>query len=163
MVRQPQMQVRLVVLLRHSVVMAEQSTDGAQSGAAPVSRVIVMDQTLPETLAVRRVEIRRITIAPGYPAGLHVHNGPVFGSIETGSAVYQIDGEPETVLRPGDVFYEPADVRIARFDAQEDGVTFLGYFPLADGVNAELVFPASPADFHGLEAVVTVVPVPIPA
>jgi quercetin dioxygenase-like cupin family protein len=104
----------------------------------PVSRVIVMDQTLPRPLATQRVEIRRITIAPGCAAGLHVHNGPVFGSIETGSAVYQIEGDPETVLRPGDVFYEPEGVRIARFDAQEQGVTFLGYFLLADGQNAEL-------------------------
>jgi quercetin dioxygenase-like cupin family protein len=107
--------------------------------AAPVSRVIVMDQTLPEPLATRRVEIRRITIAPGAAAGLHVHNGPVFGSIETGSAVYQIEGEAETVLHPGDVFYEPEGVRIARFDAQEQGVTFLGYFLLTEGQNAELV------------------------
>jgi len=107
----------------------------------PLSRVVVMDQVLPEPLATHRVEIRRITIAPGFAAGLHIHNGPVFGSIETGSAVYQIDGEPETLLRPGDVFYEPAAVRIARFDAQEDGVTFLGYFLLAEGVNAELVIP----------------------
>jgi quercetin dioxygenase-like cupin family protein len=73
--------------------------------------------------------------------GLHIHNGPVFGSIETGSAVYQIEGRPETVLGPGDVFYEPEGVRIARFDALQDGVTFLGYFLLADGVNAELIFP----------------------
>ena len=107
----------------------------------PMSRVIVMDQHLPEPLTTHRVEIRRITIAPGYAAGLHVHNGPVFGSIETGSAVYQIEGEPAVVLRPGDVFHEPEGVRIARFDAQEDGVTFLGYFLLADGMDAELVFP----------------------
>lgn len=45
------------------------------------------------------------------------------------------------MLKPGDVFYEPGGVRIARFDAQHDGVTFLGYFLLPDGVNAELVFP----------------------
>ncbi|TCO53453.1 quercetin dioxygenase-like cupin family protein [Actinocrispum wychmicini] len=107
----------------------------------PLSRVIVMDQNLPAPLATQRVEIRRITIAPGYAAGLHVHNGPVFGSIETGSVVYQIEGEPETVLKAGDVFYEPEGVRIARFDARDDGVTFLGYFLLADGMNAELVFP----------------------
>lgn len=111
--------------------------------AAPLSRVIVMDQTLPETLEVQRVEIRRITMAPGYPAGLHVHNGPVFGSIETGSVIYQVEGSAETVLRPGDVFYEPEGARIARFDAQADGVTFLGYFLLADGVDAGLVFPES--------------------
>ncbi|WP_433465171.1 (R)-mandelonitrile lyase [Spirillospora sp. CA-128828] len=114
---------------------------GEQAEPPPLSRVIVMDQRLPEPLATQRVEIRQITIAPGYAAGLHIHNGPVFGSIETGSAVYQIEGEPETLLKPGDVFYEPEGVRIARFDAQEDGVTFLGYFLLADGLNADLVFP----------------------
>jgi quercetin dioxygenase-like cupin family protein len=118
------------------------SEAGEQTEPTPLlSRVIVMHQKLPEPLATRRVEIRRITIAPGYAAGLHIHNGPVFGSIETGSAVYQIEGEPETMLKPGDVFYEPEGVRIARFDAQEDGVTFLGCFLLADGVNTELVFP----------------------
>ncbi|WP_194922059.1 (R)-mandelonitrile lyase [Catenulispora rubra] len=121
---------------------AEAEADTAATEAEPpMSRVIVMDQKLPEPLATHRVEIRRITIAPGYAAGLHVHNGPVFGSIETGSAVYQIEGEPAVVLGPGDVFHEPEGVRIARFDAQQDGVTFLGYFLLADGVNAELVFP----------------------
>ena len=142
--RQPQMRVRPVVLLRHSMLMAKQnSSDEAQPEAAPVSRVVVMDQKLPEALAVRRVEIRRITIAPGFAAGLHVHNGPVFGSIETGSAAYQIEGQPETVLEPGDVFYEPEGVRIARFDALADGVTFLGYFLLPDGANAELFFPST--------------------
>ena len=118
------------------------SQPGAQAEPTPpVSRVIVMDQKLPEPLPTQRVEIRRITIAPGYAAGLHIHNGPVFGSIETGSAVYQIEGQPQTVLRPGDVFYEPEGARIARFDGQENGVTFLGYFLLADGVTADIVFP----------------------
>jgi len=100
-----------------------------------------MDQKLPTVLGVQRVEIRRITMAPGFPAGLHVHNGPVFGSIETGSVVYQVEGSPETVLGPGDVFYEPEEARIARFDALDEGVTFLGYFLLAAGVDAGLVFP----------------------
>jgi quercetin dioxygenase-like cupin family protein len=108
---------------------------------SPISRVTVMDQKLPGSLTTQRVEIRRITVAPGYAGGLHIHNGPVFGSIETGSAIYQIEGQPETLLQPGDVFYEPAGVRIARFDAQEDGVTFLGYFLLADGQHVELAFP----------------------
>jgi quercetin dioxygenase-like cupin family protein len=114
---------------------------GMPAPEPPVGRVVLMDQKLPAPLAVRRVEIRRITIVPGHSAGLHLHNGPVFGSIETGSAVYQIEGEPEALLKPGDVFYEPGGVRIARFDAQENGVTFLGYFLLPDGVTAELVFP----------------------
>ncbi|WP_084556985.1 cupin domain-containing protein [Hamadaea tsunoensis] len=105
-----------------------------------VTRTVVLDQTLPAPLATDRVEVRRITIAPGQAAGLHVHNGPVFGSVETGSAVYQIEGGPETVLRPGDTFHEPAGVRVAKFDAQADGVTFLGYFLLEAGQTAEIAF-----------------------
>ncbi|WP_329046040.1 cupin domain-containing protein [Amycolatopsis sp. NBC_01488] len=97
---------------------------------APVTRTLVLAQHLPAPRVVDHVEIRRITIAPGHGSGLHVHNGPVFGSVETGSAVYQIEGEPESLLRPGDVFYEPEAVRIARFDAQEDGVTFIAHFPV---------------------------------
>ncbi|MEV7026276.1 cupin domain-containing protein [Kitasatospora sp. NPDC093558] len=112
----------------------------ASQPVPPLDRVVVLDTKLPEPLATGRVEVRRITIAPGFAAGAHTHNGPVFGSIETGSAVYQIDGEPETVLLPGDVFYEPEGVRIARFDAQEDGVTFLGYFLLPDGLEPEIAF-----------------------
>ncbi len=109
--------------------------------SSPLSRVIVMDQSLPAPLATSRVEIRRITIAPNFAAGLHVHNGPVFGSIESGSAVYQIEDGPAAVLHPGDVFYEPSGVRIARFDAGPDGVTFLGYFLLPEGIEAAITFP----------------------
>lgn len=123
--------------------MTDAESKTGRQAEPPLSRVVVMDQRLPEPLAIQRVEIRRITIAPGYAAGLHLHNGPVFGNIETGSVIYQIEGGPETVLEPGDVFYEPEGVRIARFDAQEDGVTFLAYFLLPDGVNAELSFPGA--------------------
>ena len=108
----------------------------------PITRTVVLDQVVPETVT-HRVEARRITIAPGHPAGLHVHNGPVFGNIETGSAVYQIDGEPESILNPGDTFYEPEGVRIARFDALEAGVTFLAYFLLGEGQTAEMEFPGA--------------------
>jgi quercetin dioxygenase-like cupin family protein len=109
--------------------------------APPVTRSILLDQPLPAPRSTARVQVRRITIAPGHAAGLHVHNGPVFGSVETGSAVYQVEGEAAAVLGPGDVFYEPEGARIARFDAQGDGVTFLGYFLLAAGEEPEMEFP----------------------
>ncbi|MEV0436999.1 cupin domain-containing protein [Nocardia sp. NPDC050413] len=112
-----------------------------ETGTAPVVRTTLLDQVLPSPQILHRVEIRRITLAPDFAGGLHVHNGPVFGSIESGSAIYQIDGEEPTILRPGDVFYEPAHVRIARFDARHDGVTFLGYFLLEADQEAELEFP----------------------
>ncbi|HTC68244.1 MAG TPA: cupin domain-containing protein [Acidothermaceae bacterium] len=115
---------------------------GQRSDIASVTRSIALDQTLPTRRSIQRMEVRRITIAPNHTAGLHVHNGPVFGSIETGSAVYQIQGEPAAVLGPGDVFYEPEGVRIARFDAQHQGVTFLGYFLLDAGEIPEIEFPS---------------------
>ena len=104
----------------------------------PITRTVLLDARLRQVKATGRVEIREIRILPGHAAGLHVHNGPVFGSIVAGSVVYQIDGQPAAVLRPGDVFYEPEGERIARFDPQEDGVTFLAYFLLSPGQEPEL-------------------------
>lgn len=72
---------------------------------------------------------------------LHVHNGPVVGSILAGSAIYQLEGQPSTVLRPGDVFFEPEGERIARFDAGESGVTFVAYFLLSPGQEARITKP----------------------
>lgn len=109
-------------------------TELGEPAALPaVTRTIVLDQHLPEPRVVGHVEVRRITIAPHHSPGPHTHNGPVFGSIEAGSAVYRIEGGPETVLNPGDVFYEPEATRIARFDAQGEGVTFLAHFPVGPG------------------------------
>jgi quercetin dioxygenase-like cupin family protein len=111
------------------------------AAGAAITRTVRLYVRLPQVKPTERVEIREITIPPGRATGLHVHNGPVVGSITAGSAVYQIEGEEESVLRPGDVFYEPEGVRIARFDAEGDGVTFLAHFLLAPGQDAEMVFP----------------------
>jgi quercetin dioxygenase-like cupin family protein len=81
-------------------------------------------------------------MAPDVAAGAHVHNGPVFGHILTGSVTFQVKDGPPTILRAGDVFYEPGAVRITRFDAGSSGVEFLGYFPLAAGEEATMTQPA---------------------
>jgi quercetin dioxygenase-like cupin family protein len=108
----------------------------------PLTRTVLLDARLRQVKATGRVEIREIRILPGHAAGLHVHNGPVVGSILAGSATYQIDGQPASVLHPGDVFFEPEGERIARSDAGPDGVTFLAYFPLSPGQEAELTMLA---------------------
>jgi quercetin dioxygenase-like cupin family protein len=107
----------------------------------PLTREIVMDLRLPATVPVDRIEVRRIEMLPGHPAGLHIHNGPVLGSVVDGSVTYQVEGEPESVLGPGEVFYEPEGARIARFDAGADGATFLAYYPLVAGQEPEAEFP----------------------
>ncbi|GAA2647186.1 cupin domain-containing protein [Paractinoplanes durhamensis] len=111
------------------------------TGEQPVTRQVVLDVTLPQVRPTARVEVREIRIRAGQAAGLHVHNGPVFGSVVTGSVVYQIEGGEARTLRPGEVFYEPEATRIARFDATEEGVTFLAYYLLDQDELAELTFP----------------------
>lgn len=99
----------------------------------PVSRDVILDIALPAVKPTARVEGRRITMQPGVAGGRHVHNGPVFGVILEGSAVYEVEGGESRVLVPGDVFYEAEDATIARFDARDDGVVFIGYFLLGEG------------------------------
>lgn len=67
-----------------------------------------------------------------------MHNGPVVGSILHGSAVYQVEGQPSSVLQAGNVFFEPEGERIERFDAEDDGVTFLAYFLLSPGQEPQI-------------------------
>jgi len=108
----------------------------------PVIRDVILDVQLPQTTPTDRVQVRRIRMLPDHPAGLHIHNGPVVGSIVEGSVVYQVEGEPQSVLGPGDVFYEQEGARIARFDAGAEGVTFLAYFLLRVGQEPAIEFPS---------------------
>jgi quercetin dioxygenase-like cupin family protein len=104
----------------------------------PVTRAVVQDVSLDGPLAVARIQTRRITLAPDVAGGRHVHNGPVVGVVESGSATMAVDGGPETLLEVGDVFYEPGEIVIDRFDAGPDGVTFVAHFPVPEGVEPEL-------------------------
>lgn len=106
----------------------------------PTTRDVLFDVVVDPARATQHVEARRITIAPDHAVGAHVHNGPVVGNVVSGSVVFQLEGSPPSVLGPGDVFYEPADVVIARFDAGPDGVTFLAYFLLEVGQEPEIAF-----------------------
>ncbi|QJU53384.1 cupin domain-containing protein [Herbiconiux sp. KACC 21604] len=112
----------------------------------PVTRTTLADHRLPSGTAFDHVEVRRITLAPSVQPGAHTHSGPVFGVIESGSAHVQLAGEPERVLRAGDTFYEPGDSTILRFDATDEGVTFLGWFPLPAGAAPEIAMGHADTD-----------------
>lgn len=103
----------------------------------PVVRDTLLEQPFPAT-STSSVEVKRITLQPDVAVGAHRHNGHVFGTIETGSVFFQVDGGAERVLHAGDVFYEPADAVIDRFDATSEGCTFLGYFLSGPGETPEL-------------------------
>jgi quercetin dioxygenase-like cupin family protein len=108
------------------------------TGDSPVVRAKVLDERLATAKSISRVVVREIRMSPRVSAGLHSHNGPVFGNVVEGSVIYQIEGEPEQLLTAGAVFYEPEGARIARFDALDDGAVFFGHFLLADGQDDEM-------------------------
>ena len=49
-----------------------------------------------------------VDLPPGDPgAAPHRHSGPVFGYVIEGEVLFELEGEPERVLRVGDAFWEP--------------------------------------------------------
>ncbi len=65
---------------------------------------------------VKSTEIQEITMAAGQGAPEHLHPCPVLGIVNSGEAVFQIEGQNKVVLHKGDAFYEPKNVRILHFD-----------------------------------------------
>jgi quercetin dioxygenase-like cupin family protein len=113
--------------------------ENRQMEQQPISRVTLDHHVLDSTLAVDHITVRRITIPAGVMLGAHWHNGPVFGVVESGSVYFQVGTENERILRAGDTFLEPGNETITRFDATDEGVTFLGWFPLSADVEPELI------------------------
>ncbi|MGW4245175.1 cupin domain-containing protein [Nocardia sp. NPDC004722] len=107
-----------------------------------VTRTIVLDVPVTPAKLTDRIQTRRITMPAGTAAGLHTHNGPVVGSIVSGTVAYRIDGEPPMTLHPGDAFFEPEAARIAQFDALDEDVVFLGHFLLTSDQEPAIEFPA---------------------
>lgn len=83
---------------------------------------------------VSTADVREIRLAPGQQSGRHLHPCAVLGYIAEGSAVYQIEGEPEQVLPAGSAFFEPPQKVIANFGnaSSTDPVTFIAFY-LLDG------------------------------
>ncbi|MCP1300756.1 cupin domain-containing protein [Chryseobacterium sp. S0630] len=96
----------IVILLLNAVLMnAQQKT---------ISRKELLKTALDQK--VKSTEIQEITMAAGQGAPEHLHPCPVLGIINSGEAVFQIEGKEKVVLHEGDAFYEPKNVKILHFD-----------------------------------------------
>lgn len=100
-----------------------------------VSRTHLMDTPLGALRTVERVEGTRIEFAPGLASGLHLHPCPVVGVVLEGSIRFQVDGQPEQILEPGDTFHEPAGAHVPHFDnaSATEPAAFLAFYLLAPG------------------------------
>lgn len=81
-----------------------------------VSRKDLLTTSLVSDKTISKIEIKEITVGPMVKAPLHLHPCPVVGVVMEGGIAFQIEGEPVQRLQAGDAFYEPANVRVARFD-----------------------------------------------
>ncbi len=65
---------------------------------------------------VASAAIKRVTLQPHSPTGLHLHPCPVVGIVIEGEILFQLEGGPRQILRAGDAVYEPANARVLHFD-----------------------------------------------
>lgn len=85
-----------------------------------VTRKDLLTAVLAAEKVVTRIELKEVTMGPHQRAPLHLHPCPVVGVITAGAIVFQIEGEAVQFLKVGDAFFEPAQVRVARFDNEGD-------------------------------------------
>ncbi len=86
----------------------------------PVTRKALLKATVAPEKAVATVDIQEVTMGPKQKAPLHLHPCPTLGVVTEGTIAFQIEGQPVQHLKAGDAFYEPANVRVSRFDNDGD-------------------------------------------
>ena len=85
-----------------------------------VTRKDLLTAIIDSGKSISTVEIKEVTMGPKQKAPLHLHPCPTVGLITEGTISFQIEGEPVQHLKVGDAFYEPENVRIAKFDNDTD-------------------------------------------
>lgn len=61
--------------------------------------------SIPDGAEIMTVTVELPPGDPGTPP--HRHTGPVFGYVLEGAIVFELEGEPERVIRAGEAFWEP--------------------------------------------------------
>ena len=79
------------------------------SRARPGSALTMLLARQPPSMPVpAEVMTARVNLRPGDPGTPpHRHSGPVFGYMLEGEMTFELEGEPERVIRAGEAFWEP--------------------------------------------------------
>jgi quercetin dioxygenase-like cupin family protein len=108
----------------------------AMTMTQPVMRKELLTALIDGGKSVKRVEIQEVTMNIGIDAPLHLHPCPTVGVVTEGKIAFEIEGEPIQHLKVGDAFYEPAGVRVAKFNNEGDAPAKFAVFYLL-GENEE--------------------------
>ena len=69
---------------------------------------VLLSQPPPSVPSPAEVLTAIIELPPGDPGTPpHRHSGPVFGNMLEGEMTFELEGEPERVIRAGEAFWEP--------------------------------------------------------
>ena len=99
----------------------------------PVMRKDLLTAAIDGSKSVSKVEIQEITMNVGIDAPLHLHPCPTMGIVTEGEIAFEIEGEETQHLKPGDAFYEPADVRVSKFNNEGDTpAKFVAFYLLGE-------------------------------
>lgn len=104
-----------------------------------VTRKNLLTASIEPEKATAKIEIVEVTMGPKQKAPLHLHPCPVVGVVTDGVIAYQIEGEAVQYLHAGEAFYEPANVRVARFDNEGETPAKFTAFYLLGQDEAELI------------------------
>ena len=101
-------------------------------GQPPIERKELLKAVLKNGMFTS-ADVREICLQPGQRGGRHLHPCAVLGYIVEGTAIYQIQGEPEQILPAGSAFHEPAGAIIADFGNASDSepMTFVAFYLLS--------------------------------
>lgn len=112
---------------------ASAQTVEPQPGVSPTGRRALLAVSLAPKEPIAGVTATEVILGPHQPAPLHAHPCHVVGVIHEGVVTFQLENMPAQTLRPGDAFYEPAGVRVLRFDNEgEVPVRFAAFYLLAE-------------------------------
>ena len=92
------------------------NNDGNMTMTQPIIRKDLLTAIIDKRKTVEKVEIQEVTMDVGVNAPLHLHPCPTMGVVTEGKIVFEIEGEQSQHLEIGDAFYEPADVRVSKFN-----------------------------------------------
>lgn len=80
------------------------------AGPSPAAAAVRMLDSVELSALPQPTEVMTacIELAPGSPGTPpHRHSGPVFGYLLEGELVFELEGEPERIIRAGEAFWEP--------------------------------------------------------
>jgi quercetin dioxygenase-like cupin family protein len=100
----------------------------------PVMRKELLTAIIDGNKSVAKVEIQEVAMNVGIDAPLHLHPCPTMGVVTEGKIAFEIEGEETQHLNVGDAFYEPANIRVAKFNNEGDTpAKFVVFYLLGEG------------------------------